>query len=99
MKTSQIYPHRKNKDGSYDSICPTCFLTVCSATSETDLQEREEAHLCAPSLLSKSGDYQPAHLKPRTAVPRLMEPVRAGYALPFLRSAEAPTLQTAIPDR
>jgi hypothetical protein len=57
MKTSQIYPHRKNKDGSYDSICLTCFLTVCSTTSEANLKQQEEAHLCTASLLSKRGDY------------------------------------------
>jgi hypothetical protein len=33
-KLIAFYPHRRNKDGSYDSICPTCFVTVAFGKSE-----------------------------------------------------------------
>jgi hypothetical protein len=74
MKRSQIYPHRKNKDGSYDSICLTCFLTVSHAQSETELKKQEEAHVCAASLLSSRGDYNREQLKfPKGALQRPIE--------------------------
>jgi hypothetical protein len=57
MKTSPIYPHRHNKDGSYDSICMTCFLTVSHAETETELLEQDTAHVCDVSLLSSRARY------------------------------------------
>jgi hypothetical protein len=78
MKTSPIYPHRKNKDGSYDSICLTCFQTVSHAHSEAELGPQEEAHLCAASLLSKRGDYKWQQLK----APPLQPPGLSDLAIP-----------------
>jgi len=63
MTKSRIYPHRQNKDGSYESICMTCFLTISHANTETELKGQEEAHLCLPSLVSKRADYKREHLK------------------------------------
>ena len=62
MKVSRIYPHRQNKDGSYDSICLTCFLTISHANTETELKEQEKAHLCAASLVSKRAEYKQERL-------------------------------------
>jgi hypothetical protein len=62
MTKSRIYPHHQNKDGSYESICLTCFLTISHANTETELKLQEEAHLCAPSLVSKRADYKREHL-------------------------------------
>lgn len=46
------YPHRRNEEGSYDSICRNCFATVVRAKSESELAEHEKAHVCDPNLLS-----------------------------------------------
>jgi hypothetical protein len=48
-----FFPHRKNCDGSYDSICLTCFETVATGTPE-ELVKREKEHVCGPvRLVSK----------------------------------------------
>jgi hypothetical protein len=40
------YPHRRKKDGSYDSICLTCFVTVAFGKSEAELTEFDKKHIC-----------------------------------------------------
>jgi hypothetical protein len=48
-----FYPHRRNKDGSYDSICLTCFATVASGGSEAELQDFDKKHVCEFTTLSQ----------------------------------------------
>jgi len=50
-----IFPHRRNEDGSYDSICPSCFLTIARARSEGELAPLEKQHVCDSSLLAERG--------------------------------------------
>ena len=40
------YPHRRNRDGSVDSICPRCIATIASSTCEADLRGPEARHIC-----------------------------------------------------
>jgi hypothetical protein len=40
------FPHRQNKNGTFDSICPKCFLTVANAIQEVDLVRFEKCHVC-----------------------------------------------------
>jgi len=41
------FTHRKNSDGTYDSICMKCFLTVArEKRSDTVLTEPELQHDC-----------------------------------------------------
>lgn len=45
----QPFIHRLNKDGSVDSICTRCFLTVASvvrAATEPELELAEAQHRC-----------------------------------------------------
>jgi hypothetical protein len=49
------YPHKRNKDGSFNSICLVCFRTVASHMIEDELAEEEKKHVCGTSLLSKRG--------------------------------------------
>jgi len=42
------FRHRNNKDGSFDSICTRCFLTVGSADEEGQLCCHEDSHKCSP---------------------------------------------------
>ena len=46
-------PHRKNRDGSWDSICLTCFATIATTPLETDLAEPDRVHVCTPDVLSQ----------------------------------------------
>jgi hypothetical protein len=52
-KLIAFYPHRRNKDGSYDSICLTCFITVAFGKSEAELMEFDKKHICEFSVLSQ----------------------------------------------
>ena len=40
------FPHRRNRDGSFDSICKRCFQTIASCSSETALSVAETKHTC-----------------------------------------------------
>jgi len=40
------FPHRRNPDGSFDSICPMCFATVSTKLSEAELAGEEINHNC-----------------------------------------------------
>ena len=46
-----LFPHRRNTDGSFDSICLKCLLTVANARNEADLAKHEQYHVCIPSIL------------------------------------------------
>lgn len=43
---SKPFPHRNNEDGTVDSICPHCFLTVAYHKFEFELADMERRHIC-----------------------------------------------------
>ena len=43
------YSHRKNENGTTDSICLNCFRTVGTSVSTTELQRVEWQHSCVSS--------------------------------------------------
>jgi hypothetical protein len=49
----KLYPHRHNYDGSFDSICRTCYATVGHASDEAMLAELEKTHSCDLRLLAE----------------------------------------------
>jgi len=46
-----MFPHRINHDGTIDSICSRCYITVGTSSSVDDLERMESAHLCDPERL------------------------------------------------
>jgi hypothetical protein len=52
---SKPYAHRRNQDGSYDSICRECFSAVVRRKPEWDLAQYEKAHDCDSSFLAERG--------------------------------------------
>jgi len=40
------FKHRHNREGTWDSICVKCYLTVATAANEEGLCTAEEAHDC-----------------------------------------------------
>jgi hypothetical protein len=40
------FPHRINPDGTIDSICPLCYVTVGTSSHVADLERMEAAHFC-----------------------------------------------------
>jgi hypothetical protein len=57
FQSASDFPHRRNKDGSFDSICLNCFATVASHMTEEELKEFDKKHVCANSLLSQRGNH------------------------------------------
>ena len=49
------YVHRRNYDGSFDSICRTCFMTVARVTEEAMLAEHEKNHSYEHPFLAERG--------------------------------------------
>jgi hypothetical protein len=47
-----ILPHRINRDGTFDSICPVCYQTIAQQKHELDLIEDEKSHTCIPGFLN-----------------------------------------------
>lgn len=45
------FPRRHNHDGTIDSICPHCFVTVGTSTWESDLDRMEAVHVCEATRL------------------------------------------------
>jgi hypothetical protein len=45
------FAHRRNDDGTVDSICPNCFQTIAKSPSEPDLQNAEDGHVCNPAVV------------------------------------------------
>jgi hypothetical protein len=60
MTTLAKYPHRRDRDGLYDSICPTCFATVARSKPEAEMAELENAHVCNSSFLADRGQFSRA---------------------------------------
>lgn len=42
------FVHRSNRNGTTDSICRECFVTVATSIWEADLDRSERAHVCDP---------------------------------------------------
>jgi hypothetical protein len=53
------FPHRHNRDGSYDSICTTCHATVATAIKEIELSKYEHTHACNPARLYQLTQSRP----------------------------------------
>jgi hypothetical protein len=48
-----FFPHRRNRDGSFDSVCLKCLLTIAKAKTEADLAKHDRYHACNPSILAQ----------------------------------------------
>jgi hypothetical protein len=46
MENPLRFTHRQNSEGSWDSICMTCFGTAAHGRSEIDLLRSELVHIC-----------------------------------------------------
>jgi hypothetical protein len=50
------FAHRSNRDGTTDSICKDCFMTVAKAIWEAELERAERLHCCDEHRL---GGFKP----------------------------------------
>lgn len=51
MPHGKNFSHRHNSNGTVDSICHQCFITVATEPVEVNLATRERAHACNPWLV------------------------------------------------
>lgn len=51
--TRPKFVHRSNRDGTIDSICRECFVTVATCRRESDLEQPERNHTCDPSTVER----------------------------------------------
>jgi hypothetical protein len=58
--TLRTFPHRLNRDGSFDSICLKCFLTIANTVIETELKARKNMHT-DPALLCERRLFRAPH--------------------------------------
>lgn len=53
------FVHRRNRDGSIDSICTQCFATVATCEFEAELLQAERFHACDPQRLEYFAPKRP----------------------------------------
>jgi len=46
MPDDSLFAHRRNDDGSFDSICWTCFAAAVRSKPESELPHYEKTHDC-----------------------------------------------------
>jgi hypothetical protein len=63
------FPHRHNDNGTHDSICTGCFVTVATVLNEPELARFESAHICNPVRLNWFRQSAQGHYEARAAVP------------------------------
>jgi hypothetical protein len=64
-KQSNIFPHRKNQDGSWDAICTTCFATAATSSHEAALAQEEATHICSHLTQPEIINTHKTYLHPR----------------------------------
>jgi hypothetical protein len=53
FSAAAAFAHRNNLDGTWDSICTKCFLTVASERAEGGLLTHERRHNCDSLLRAR----------------------------------------------
>ena len=57
VNTPAKFPHRRDRDGLFDSICPRCFATVARSKAEVEMEALESSHICHSSFLADRGQF------------------------------------------
>jgi len=47
------FHHGHNRNGTHDSICTCCYMTVATVTGESEAHLLEDAHICDPVRLDQ----------------------------------------------
>lgn len=46
------FTRRYNQDGTIDSLCRDCFVTIDKVQSESEIDREENRHVCDPQALA-----------------------------------------------
>ena len=57
----QLFTHRRNSDGTVDSICRQCLTTVAIEYVEPMLTQREREHICDLAFETQSHRVRPGN--------------------------------------
>ena len=65
MNTNDKFAHRKNADGTFDSICLACYRTIATTAQESMLSVEEQSHVCvqhqpSPTKIDTHADCPPS---------------------------------------
>ena len=66
---STRFLHRRNEDGSYDSIFRTCLAAVACSMARSELAENQKTHICNSAFLAERGCLSRAESMRHTAAP------------------------------
>lgn len=58
MSREFTFARRANNDGTVESICRECFVTIATAHWEAELDDAEHEHICDPADLARFERYQ-----------------------------------------
>jgi hypothetical protein len=58
MISQKEFQHRRNRDGTHDSICMDCFTAIATAKRKADLNQHESAHVCEPVYRIAQGRFE-----------------------------------------
>jgi hypothetical protein len=61
--TFRTFPHRHNRDGSFDSLCLKCFATVANTPTEGELKAHDKIHACDHAMLCDRRLFRAPHSK------------------------------------
>lgn len=59
MAESRKFAHRSNLDGTMDSICWQCIVTVATVYDEGEFLRYEQHHICDPVLVERFHGMKP----------------------------------------
>jgi hypothetical protein len=57
MLAETEYPHRRNNDGTWDSMCKNRFLAIAHGRTESELADSEKTHVCNSSFIAGRGHF------------------------------------------
>jgi hypothetical protein len=63
QRRTPFFPHRRNSDETYNSICLTCLETVASYKAEEELEKLDAMHVCKTGLVFGKEPETPAELE------------------------------------
>ena len=58
-----FFPHRRNPDGTYNSICLNCLEMVALNKTEDDLKKLDKRHICKTASMLGQKPERSAQLK------------------------------------
>ena len=56
-RSRSYFHHKVNRNGTHASVCPRCYITVATTSSESELELHEETHICDSVTAYQVSEY------------------------------------------